>query len=310
MFIGRLVPRVILEASMSSKKSVTTQLIGTAVVLVAVTVAVSVGSVSGRSQTVRPSTAQPEHPDLNGVWQVLNEANFDLEAHPARAAMSLRQEQPYNVTTNIPSPQVVALGAVGSVPGSLGVVEGGPIPYRPEALLKKRDNQKNWLERDPEIKCYLPGVPRATYIPHPFQIVQSPSSILFLYQYAGAVRTIYTKDPGPPPVDTWMGQSVGRWEGQTLVIDVTGFNGRTWFDRAGNFHSDKLHVTERYTKVGNDHLMYEAVIEDSEVFTRPWKISMPLYRRIEKNASLLEFKCVEFVEELLYGGLRKKPFVN
>ncbi len=272
--------------------------------------AVSVGSVIGSSQAVGPSTAQPDRPNVNGVWQALNEANFDLEPHPARAAMSLRQDQPYNVTTNIPSPPVVALGAVGSVPGGLGVVEGGSIPYRPEALLKKRDNQKNWLERDPEIKCYLPGVPRATYMPYPFQIVQSPTSILFMYEYAGAVRTIYFKDPGPPPVDTWMGQSVGRWEGQTLVIDVTGFNDRTWFDRAGNFHSDKLHVTERYTKLTNDHLMYEAIIEDSEVFTQPWKITMPLYRRMEKNASLVEFRCVEFVEELLYGRLRKKPAAN
>jgi hypothetical protein len=275
--------------------------------VVAIALAVSVGSVTGRSQTAQPSTGQPDHPNLNGIWQVLNEANFDLEAHPARAAMSLRAEQPYAVTTNIPSPQVVALGAVGSVPGGIGVVEGGTIPYRPEALLKKRDNQKNWLERDPEIKCYLPGVPRATYMPYPFQIIQSQTSTMFVYEYAGVVRPIHFKDPGPAPIDTWMGQSVGHWEGQTLVIDVTALNDRTWFDRAGNFHSDKLHVTERYTTLTSDHLMYEAVIEDPDVFTRPWKITMPLYKRMEKNAALVEFKCVEFVEELLYGHLRKKP---
>jgi hypothetical protein len=295
---------------MPPRKTRRPRLLATAIGAIAVVLVTSAGSVTGRSQAVRSSTAQSDHPNLNGVWQALNEANFDLEPHPARAAMSLRQDQPYNVTTNIPSPPVVALGAVGSVPGGLGVVEGGSIPYRPEALLKKRDNQKNWLERDPEIKCYLPGVPRATYMPYPFQIVQSPTSMLFVYEYAGAVRTIYFKDPGPPPVDTWMGQSVGRWEGQTLVIDVTGFNDRTWFDRAGNFHSDKLHVTERYTRLTNDHLMYEATIEDSEVFTRPWKITMPLYRRMETNASLVEFRCVEFVEELLYGRLRKKPPAN
>jgi hypothetical protein len=287
-------------------KTLATRFMGMAVVAVAGVLAVNVGSVIGQSRTVPPSTTQRDRPNLNGIWQALNEANYDLEPHPARAAMSLRQDQPYPVTTNIPSPPVVAFGAVGSVPGGLGVVEGGSIPYRPEALVKKRDNQKNWLERDPEIRCYLPGVPRATYLPHPFQIVQSETAMMFLYQYAGTVRTIPFKDPGPPPIETWMGQSVGRWDGQTLVIDVTGFNDRTWFDRAGNFHSDKLRVTERYTKLNNDHLMYEALIEDPEVFTRPWKITMPLYRRIEKNAALVEFKCVEFVEELLYGHLRKK----
>ena len=281
-------------------KTLTTRFIGMALVAMAGVLAATAGSI-GQRQTV-----PPDRPNLNGIWQALNEANFDLEPHPARAAMSLRQDQPYPVTTNIPSPQVVALGAVGSVPGGLGVVEGGSIPYRPEALPKKRDNQKKWLERDPEIRCYLPGVPRATYLPHPFQIVQSDTSMMFVYQYAGAVRWIFFKDPGEPPAETWMGQSVGRWEGQTLVIDVTGFNDRTWFDRSGNFHSDKLRVTERYTKLSNDHLMYEAMIEDPEVFTRPWKITMPLYRRIERNAALVEFRCVEFVEELLYGHLRKK----
>jgi hypothetical protein len=286
---------------MASMRTVTTRLVGVAVVGVAGLLAVNAGSVTGQSRTA----AQPERPNLNGIWQALNEANYDLEPHPSRSAMATRQE-PYPVTTDIPAPAVVAFGAVGSVPGGLGVVEGGSIPYRPEALVKKRDNQKNWLERDPEIRCYLPGVPRATYLPHPFQIVQSDTSLMFLYQYAGTVRSIPFKDPGPPPIETWMGQSVGRWEGQTLVIDVTGFNDRTWFDRAGNFHSDKLRVTERYTKLDNDHLMYEAQIEDPEVFTRPWKITMPLYRRIEKNAALVEFKCVEFVEELLYGHLRKK----
>jgi hypothetical protein len=201
---------------------------------------------------------------------------------------------------------VVALGAVGAIPGGLGVVEGGSIPYRPEALLKKQDNQMNWLERDPEIRCYLPGVPRATYMPFPFQIVQSPASMMLVYTYASATRNIYFKDPGPPPIDTWMGQSVGHWEGDTLVVEVAGFNDQTWFDRAGNFHSDKLRVTERYTKLSDNHLMYEAVIEDPEVFTRPWTISMPLYRRMEKNASLVEFRCVEFVEELQFGHLRRK----
>jgi hypothetical protein len=162
------------------------------------------------------------------------------------------------------------------------------------------------MKLDPEVKCYLPGVPRATYMPYPFQIVQTPDVILITYEYANAVRTIFMKDPGPPPVDTWMGQSVGHWEGNTLVVDAKGFNDQSWFDRAGNFHSDALHVVERYTPRGNDVLMYEATIEDPMTFSRPWKISMPLYRRLDKNMQLLEFKCQEFVEELLYGQYRKK----
>ena len=166
------------------------RLMGMTAVAMAVILAVGISSVIGRSQTIRPAGAQPQVPDFNGVWQALNEANYNLEPHPARAAMSLRHE-PYPVTNNIPTPEVVAFGAVGSVPGGLGVVEGGSIPYRPEALLKKRDNQEHWLERDPEIRCYLPGLPRATYMPYPFQIVQSPTSLMFVYEYAGAVRSIH-----------------------------------------------------------------------------------------------------------------------
>jgi len=241
--------------------------------------------------------------DLNGIWQALNEADYDLQAHAARPAMAVRAG-PYGP---VPAAPVLALGAVGSVPPSLGVVEGGEIPYRPEALAQKKENEQNWLTRDPEIKCYLPGVPRATYIPQPFQIFQNAHQIFIAYQYDGAVRNIYLKDPGPAPVDSWMGQSVGHWEGDTLVIDVTGMNDRTWFDRAGNYHSDQLHVVERYTRTSPDLISYQATIEDPKVFTRPWKISMPLYRRQEKNARLLEFKCVAFVEELIYGQWRKNP---
>jgi hypothetical protein len=151
----------------------------------------------------------------------------------------------------------------------------------------------------------MPGVPRATYMPYPFQIVQSKDNILLTYEYDGAERTIPMKDPGPSPSDSWMGWSAGHWEGDTLVVDVTGFNDNTWFDRAGNYHSDALHVVERYTPLSPETMMYEATIEDKKVFSRPWKISMPLYRHVEKNAQLLEFKCVEFVEELMYGPLRK-----
>jgi hypothetical protein len=240
-------------------------------------------------------------PDLNGIWQALNEANYDIEVHMARPALALRPG-PFGP---VPAPQVLALGAVGAVPPGPGVVEGGPLPYRPEALAKKKENQENWLTRDPEIKCYLPGVPRATYMPYPFQIFQSASAIFIAYQYAGAVRNIYLKDPGPAPVDSWMGQSVGRWEGDTLVVEVTGFNDQSWFDRSGNFHSDAMRVVERYTRTSPDVMWYEATVDDPNVFTRPWKMSMPLYRRQEKNAQLMDFKCVEFVEELIYGPWRK-----
>src|SRR6202050_937135 len=222
-----------------------------------------------------PRTADG-HPDLNGIWQALNEANYDIEAHVARAALALRPG-PYGPVPAVP---VLALGAVGSVPPGLGVVDGD-LPYKPEALAKKKQNQENWLTSDPEIKCYLPGVPRATYMPQPFKILQSGSHFFIASQNARAVRNVYLKDPGPAPVDSWMGQSVGHWDGETFVIDVTGFNDQSWFDRAGDFHSDKLHVVERYTRTSPDVISYEATIEDPNVFTRAWKMSMPLYRRQE-----------------------------
>src|SRR5450432_1751891 len=249
-----------------------------------------------------PRTAEGK-PDFNGIWQALNEANYDIEAHEARPAMAVRPG-PYGP---VPAAAVLAFGAAGAVPPGLGVVDGGEIPYKAEALAKKKENQEHWLERDPEIKCYLPGVPRATYMPYPFQILQSASAFVMVYEYAGAVRNIFLKDPGPAPADSWMGQSVGHWEKDTFVVDVKGMSDQTWFDRAGNFHSDALHVVERYTRTSPDVISYEATIEDPNVFTRPWKMSMPLYRRQEKNAMLLDFKCPEFVEELIYGQWRKKP---
>lgn len=252
---------------------------------------------------VAPRGPGGDHPDLNGIWQVLNTANFDLELHLARPAMSL-QQGPHGV---LPAAAVLPLGAVGSVPPGMGVVTGGKIPYTPEALAQKQDNQENWLTRDPEIKCYLPGVPRATYMPQPFQIFQGESSIFIAYQYAGAVRDIYLEDPGEAQIDSWMGQSVGHWEGDTLVVEVTGLNGQAWLDRSGNHSSWKTKVTERYTPMSANHLHYEATIEDAETFTEPWTISMPLYRRVEPNVQLMDFKCVEFVEELLYGEWRREP---
>lgn len=241
-------------------------------------------------------------PDLNGVWQVMNRANFNLEAHSASAAMHLVE----GPVVPIPHPDILALGAVGSVPGGLSVVEGNKIPYKRDALRKRDENRNDWLNRDPEIKCYLPGVPRATYMPYAFQIFHSEEAFFFAYEYAGATRNIYLEDPGEPPVDSWMGQSWGYWEENTFVVEAKGFNDQTWFDRSGNYHSDKLKVTERYTLL-NPYLMdYEAIIEDEEVFTRPWKIKMKLYKKVGDDAQLQQFKCVEFVEELIYGEWRAK----
>jgi hypothetical protein len=276
--------------------------------LIACTLVIGIGAlvapVVGQGQPgYKAPRAADGHPDLNGIWQAVNTANYDIEPHVAKHAMALRPG-PYGP---LPAKEVLALGAVGAVPAGMGIVDGGQIPYKPEALKMRNENREKWLERDPEIKCYLPGVPRANYMPFPFQIFQSNSAFFIAYEYAGAVRNVYLKDPGEAPVDTWMGQSVGRWEGETFVVTATGFNGQAWFDRAGNFSTSKLKVTERYTRIAPDHLMYEATIEDPDTFTKPWKISFPLYRRIERDAQLMEFKCVEFVEELMYGQWRKNP---
>jgi len=238
--------------------------------------------------TYRAPRTKDGKPNLNGIWQAVNEANWDLEGHSAA-----------------PGP-FWQLGAEFSVPPGLGVVEGGPIPYKPEALQKKKQNFANRATLDPEVKCYLPGVPRAMYMPLPFQIIQSTDHIMMVFEFAGGLRTIYMKKQ-EAPADTWMGWSNGHWEGETLVINTDSFNDLSWLDRAGNFHSDAMKVVERITATGPDHLSYEATIEDPNVFTRPWKISMPLYRRMEKNAQVLEYKCVEFAEDVIYGALRKVP---
>jgi len=242
-----------------------------------------------------PANAFPRMPDgkpnLSGIWQANNTANWDVLAHPARQG------------------PMTALGAAFSVPGGLGVVEGNEIPYKPEALAKKQENASHWLAADPEIRCFQPGVPRATYMPHPFQIVQSSGTndMLITYEFASASRIVRMNSKADSPIDTWMGWSRGSWDGDTLVVDVTSFNGQAWFDRAGNYQSDRLHVVERYTPIGPDAFRYEATIDDPTLYSRPWKISMPIYRRLEKDAQLVEYKCVEFVEELMYGEFVKKP---
>jgi hypothetical protein len=250
-----------------------------------------------------PRLAGTKLPDLNGVWQVMNTAGWDVEPHAARAALQMRP----GPIVPVPAKDVLALGAVGAVPGGLGVVEGGEIPYTPDAKKMRDENRANYLERDPEVKCYLPGVPRANYMHLPFQIFHSDKGVLIAYEYAGAVRNLMFDDPGPPPVDSWMGQSVAKWEGDTLVVTVTGQNDRTWFDRAGNHHSDQMTVVERWTPTGPMTMRYEATITDPNTFTKPWKMSMNLYKRQGEDAQLNQFKCVEFVEELMYGHLRKEP---
>jgi hypothetical protein len=229
-------------------------------------------------------------PNLNGIWQSMNEANWNIEAHSADF------------------PRMWQMGAADAMPPGAGIVEGGPIPYLPAAAAKRKENfdKRATREGDPEIRCYLPGTPRAMYQNMPFQIIQSTDHIMMVFQFAGALRTIYMK-PTPGPADSWMGWSNGKWEGETLVIDTKDFNGLAWFDRVGNFASEKLHVVERITAASPDHLNYEATIEDPQTFSRPWKISFPLYRRKEANARLLEFKCIEFSEEVVYGHLRKVP---
>ena len=214
-----------------------------------------------------PKTADG-HPDIQGIWQVLNTAAWDVQDHGAR------------------------LG----VPAGKGVVVGNEIPYKPEALAKKRENAEKRATLDPESKCYLSGVPRITFMPFPFQIVQQADKINILYEYNHTIRQIYMNgNPHPEGhIDWWMGDSRGRWDGNTLVVDVIHFSEDTWFDRAGNYHSDALHVVERYTPLTPYHMRYDVTIEDPKVFTRPWNMSTVLYRRMEPNAELLEYECYAY----------------
>jgi hypothetical protein len=276
----------------------------------AVTAVVSFSVTRTTGQATRPARTADGKPNFSGVWQALNEANWDLEAHEARSgAVTQQGVYPYQYA-QVPAAPVLALGAAGGVPGSLGVVDGGTIPYKPEALAKKKDNAAHWIDRDPELKCYLPGIPRAMYLPYPFQIVQSTNKIQMAYEFSNAARTIHLDKVEGPPDDTFMGHSVGHWDGDTLVVDVSDFNDKTWLDRAGNFHSDKLKLVERFTPISPDAIRYQVTVTDPDVFTRPWTITMPLYRRLEANAQLIEYRCIEFVEEFLYGHLRKQQLVK
>jgi hypothetical protein len=225
-------------------------------------------------------------PDLNGIWQAMNSANWNLEAHPAQKIGAAWQ-----------------LGALFSIPAGKSVVAGGTIPYLPEALARREELRAHWPKSDPETLCYLPGIPRATYMPYPFQIIQGDRDLLMVYSYATSNRIIHMGSHEDPPVDSWMGRSEGRWEGDTLVVHTEGFNGRAHLDRAGNFVSPGLKVTERFTMRSPEVVWYEATLEDPKTYRTPWTIRMPLYKHVEEDAELLEHKCVPFAEELLYKDL-------
>ena len=258
-------------------------------------VSLTVISVLGctQEQSSEPSIAAPvissDPPDLSGIWQTMNTASWNLEGHTAG-------KMP---VTNI-------LGALGGIPAGMSVVEGGEIPYLPEALEKRDQNRSDWTNLDPVAKCYIPGVPRSTYMPWPFQILQTDTEIFIAYEFGSNSRTIFMDRPGTEaPLPSWMGYSLGHWEDETLVVNVTKQVPDTWLDASGNYHGADLVVEERYTLVDENRIQYEATIDDPDVFSRPWTIKIPLYRRMEDGARLLEYKCVEFGEDLLYDHLRR-----
>ena len=253
-------------------------------------VVVLAGAVSVTGQQAPRAAAPPayraprtpdNHPDLQGIWQVLNSAEVDLLDHAA------------------------SLG----LPAGYSVVEGNEIPYLPAALAQKQKNFANRAKLDPNQKCFYPGVPRLTYMPFPFKITQTNGYAMFLYEFGHHTRIVYT-DGTPFNVDipAWMGDSRGRWEGETFVVETKNFTNESWFDRAGDFHSDALHVVERYTRTDTDHIQYEATITDPKTFSRPWKISMPLYRRVEPGAKLIEYEC--YALQVLEGGLYDEMIKN
>jgi hypothetical protein len=234
-------------------------------------------------QTAGTAKTLPRTPDgkpnFQGIWQVRSRAAYDLQDHAARAGM----------------------------PAGKGVVEGGEIPYQPAAAAKKLENYKNRQTSDPLANCYLPGIPRIMYLEFPFHIFQTRDHIAMTFEWSQVYRLIYTNGakPAHAGIESWMGDSRGRWEGDALVVEVTGQNDRTWFDMAGNFHSDALRVVERYTMLDPDTIQYEATIEDPKVFTRPWKISMPLHRH--KNMDrILEYQCQAEAEEAS-GAFEREP---
>lgn len=277
-------------------------------VVVATLFALSATRTSGQAPTSAvPRTANGK-PDFSGIWQANNEANWDLLTHDSRPMVA--QPGVYSYAP-VPAAAVLTLGTLAWTSPGIGVVEGDEIPYQAWAVARKKENLEHWLDRDPELRCDLPGVPRAMYLPFPYQIVQGPTKILMIFEFGNNTsRTIHLDKVAPYPNVAYMGHSLGRWEGDTLVVDTSNFTDDTWFDRSGNFHSDALKVVERFTPMTRDAILYEATIEDTKVFTRPWKMSMPLYRRLDKNARLMEFRCTEMTEENRLGYLRKEPLVK
>lgn len=231
------------------------------------------------------------HPDFNGIWQVLNSANWNLEGHSV---------EPFSKDNT----KFWQLGAMAVIPAGQSVLKGGgTIPYLPDALKQRDDNRAHWPESDPEAKCYMLGVPRATYQNLPFQIFQGDGDLLMVYPFAATNRIIHMKDHTDLPVDSWMGKSNGDWEGDTLVVTTTSQNGKSWLDRAGNFATNQLKVTERFKLLDVNHIWYEATLEDPKTFSKPWTIEMPLYRLIDNNLQLLEHKCVPYADMVLYHDL-------
>jgi len=271
----------------------TGSMIAVAVAAAAVTAVISVSVTRRAGQAASPAARTADgKPNFSGIWQALNEAHWDLQAHDARpGAVTQQGVYPY-AYAQVPAAPVLALGAAGGVPGSLGVVEGdGQIPYAPEAAAIKKENAEHWIDRDPELKCYLPGIPRAMYMPYPFQIVQSTNKINMAYAFTSTARTIHLDQVEGPPDDTYMGHSVGRWEGDTLVVDVTNFNGKNWFDRAGNFHSDALHLVERFTPKGPRTLEWSLTVDDPSTWTRPWTFAIPL--TMNNDERIEQYECHE-----------------
>jgi hypothetical protein len=247
--------------------------------LTVVASAAFLASAAARSAGQAPIPRLPDgKPNLNGIWQSIGGADVDLQDHIADKY----------------------------APGAQSVVQEHEIPYLPAALKQHQNNFDKRRTEDPETaKCDLPGVPRITYARNlPFQIFQKPDGdkITVLYEFAEAHRFIYTNGTAHPSghINWWMGDSRAKWVGDTLVVDSVDFNDATWFDHAGDYHSEALHVVERYTLIDADHIDYKVEIEDPKVYSKPWHIDLVLYRRKEKNFQLLDYVCYAFELEKYY----------
>ena len=211
----------------------------------AAVVALAAASAAGQTSEYRAPRAPDGNPDLNGIWQALSSAHWDVEPHSA-------------------GPSVVReLGALSAVPAGLGITGGDAIPYTPGGPgPAEREPRQPARARPRPSSATCRACRAACTWPFPVQIVQSQAHIMILHEFAGAVRTVYMENQMEAPADSWMGWSNGHWDGDTLVIDTTGFNGQTWFDQSGNFHSEALHVVERITPRSPDTLWYEVTLED------------------------------------------------